>query len=63
VIPQIAPSEFDSLVSKGIITEGMIPKLHNAFEAIEAGVKKVVITSPDSLDGGTAIVKDPVTED
>jgi acetylglutamate kinase len=63
VIPQITHSEFDPLVSKGIITEGMIPKLQNAFDAIAAGVRKVVITSPDALDGGTAIVTDPETED
>jgi acetylglutamate kinase len=63
VIPQITRSEFDPLVSKGIITEGMIPKLQNAFDAIAAGVRKVVITSPDALDGGTAIVTDPETED
>jgi acetylglutamate kinase len=41
----------------------MIPKLQNAFDAIAAGVRKVVITSPDALDGGTAIVTDPETED
>ena len=41
----------------------MIPKLQNAFDAINAGVSKVVITSASDLAGGTAILADPETDD
>ena len=51
------------MVSDGSISEGMIPKLQNAFEAINAGVSKVVITSAGNLEGGTTILADPETDD
>ena len=58
VIPEINRSLFDEYVAKGIITEGMIPKLENSFEAISSGVSKVIITKADELgnDSGTVIV-------
>ncbi len=57
VIPQIDKSSFERLVSDGIVQGGMIPKLENAFSAISAGVKEVVITRADTLSaGGTRIV-------
>ena len=40
----------------GIITGGMLPKLDNAFDAIDSGVKRVVITRADKLDAGSVIV-------
>ena len=49
VIPEISHSQFLEYVEKGIIKEGMIPKLENSFEAIQAGVKQVVITKADQL--------------
>lgn len=41
----------------GTITEGMIPKLKNGFDALQNGVKKVIIKSADALDkeGGTIL--------
>ena len=33
----------------GVITDGMIPKLDNAFSTISHGVKEVVITHADCL--------------
>lgn len=63
LIRTISKSGFESLVADGTITEGMIPKLQNAFEAINSGVSKVVITSPADLSGGTTIMMDPETED
>ncbi len=58
VIPELTPSLFDKYVQSGIIQGGMIPKLENAFEALHAGVKKVVITRADLIDknGGTKII-------
>ena len=59
VISSITPSLFEKYVANGIISGGMIPKLENSFEAINAGVKQVVITRADLIhtDGGTKITK------
>lgn len=59
VIPEITPALFEKYVADGIISGGMIPKLENSFEAINAGVKQVVITRADliHISGGTKIVK------
>ncbi|KUG07924.1 acetylglutamate kinase [Solirubrum puertoriconensis] len=43
VIPQIVPAQYQQLKADGVIAAGMIPKLDNAFAALEAGVEKVVI--------------------
>ena len=58
VISEITPDLFEKYVADGIINGGMIPKLENAFEAINAGVKQVVITRSDLIhtDGGTKIL-------
>ena len=50
VISEIQSSEFDSLKEQGIIAGGMLPKLHNAFEAINKGVKEVYIGQADELE-------------
>lgn len=55
LIPTITKADFASLVEDGTISEGMIPKLQNAFDAIESGVTRVVITSVKDLEGGTTI--------
>ncbi len=63
VIPTITSSDFAPMVADGTISEGMIPKLQNAFEAINSGVSRVVITSASALDSGTTIMADPETDD
>ena len=57
LIPHINDSEFKRYVEEGIIQGGMIPKLENSFEAIHAGVSKVIITLATAIDGvsGTVI--------
>lgn len=55
LIPAVTKVDFASLVKDGTISEGMIPKLQNAFDAIESGVTRVVITSVKDLEGGTTI--------
>ncbi|MGL4851130.1 MAG: acetylglutamate kinase [Phocaeicola sp.] len=57
VIEHINPVEFKQLVADGIVQGGMIPKLENAFQAIEAGVSQVIITQATAIqgDGGTRI--------
>lgn len=58
LIKQITPSDYESLKARGIVAAGMIPKLDNAFAAIAAGVKEVIIGNLESLNtgGGTKIV-------
>lgn len=46
-------STFRNLQEEGIIAEGMMPKLHNAFHALEGGVKEVRIGPPGILTGNT----------
>jgi acetylglutamate kinase len=49
VIRKISSGEFDALKEQGIVAGGMLPKLHNAFEAIKNGVKDVYIGKADEL--------------
>lgn len=49
VIPVINKTQFEQYVKDGIVQGGMIPKLENAFQAIDAGVKEVIITRADSI--------------
>ena len=49
VIPEITHNDFVQYVEQGVIQGGMIPKLENAFSAINAGVKQVIITSAEAL--------------
>ena len=57
VIDRITPADFERYKADGTVAGGMIPKLENAFNALAAGVDKVVITCHDALDAGTEIVK------
>ncbi|MBP5742435.1 MAG: acetylglutamate kinase [Paludibacteraceae bacterium] len=56
VIEQITKSDFEKYVADGTIQGGMIPKLENAFAAIDAGVKQVVITRADQLGKNTGTI-------
>lgn len=56
VIPTINEKQFQRLTDEGIIAGGMIPKLENAFEAIHQGVRQVVITHADNIDGSKGTV-------
>lgn len=48
VISVINPENYASLKAGGQVNEGMIPKLDNAFEALQKGVSRVIIG--DALD-------------
>lgn len=52
VIPEIDRIAFADYVQKGIIQGGMIPKLENSFNAIDAGVKQVIITQASEIHKG-----------
>jgi len=49
LVPQIRMEEFEGLKAEGVVSGGMIPKLHNAFEAIRNGVNDVYIGKADEL--------------
>lgn len=53
VIPEIDRVSFQKYVDEGIIQDGMIPKLENAFQAIDAGVKQVIITQASEIHKNT----------
>ena len=59
VIPLINKNDFIQYTNDGIIQGGMIPKLDNAFNSIEKGVKEVIITQATDLQNkyGTKIVR------
>ncbi len=58
VIPTITRADYERYVADGTISGGMMPKVENALEAVESGVKRVIITLATKIDGksGTAIV-------
>ena len=55
LIPRITPESYIQLKADGIVSGGMIPKIDNAFAAIEHGVQSVRITHASNLQGGTVI--------
>ena len=56
VIPLITRASCSELVASGVVAGGMVPKLDNAFSALDAGVSAVRITCTSDLDGGTTVV-------
>ena len=57
VIPVITRTLFDKYKADGTISDGMLPKIENALNAVDAGVSKVIITLATAIDGkhGTII--------
>ena len=49
VIPEMDRKRFEELKAEGRVADGMIPKLTNAFKAIDKGVGKVVIKHARNL--------------
>lgn len=56
VIARITPADYSRLKADGSIQGGMIPKLDNSFAAVEAGVKRVVITRVGDVGANTGTV-------
>lgn len=58
VIPEITAESFLELKERGIVAQGMIPKLQNALKSIEEGVTAVRICKAEALlgDGGTVVM-------
>jgi acetylglutamate kinase len=57
VIPVITRPDFEQYKADGTISGGMLPKIENALDAVEAGVSQVIITLATAIDGqhGTII--------
>jgi acetylglutamate kinase len=56
-IPQLHYEQYVRLREQGVVSAGMIPKLDNAFSALQKGVKKVMIGSDlEMIENGTSIV-------
>lgn len=55
LIARITPETYTQLKADGIISGGMIPKIDNAFTALDRGVKSVRITHSNQIQGGTII--------
>ena len=49
VVESLNKNKYNQMKELGQIAEGMLPKLKNCFEALETGVNRVVIGSPDLL--------------
>ncbi len=45
VIPRLAADEVEPAIAGGVITGGMVPKVHSAAAAVRAGVGSVLITN------------------
>ncbi|MDQ3683231.1 MAG: acetylglutamate kinase, partial [Bacteroidota bacterium] len=64
VLKLLTNKEYKEFKEKQIIFAGMIPKLDNAFTALETGVKKVIIGKAESLidlingSSGTTIINE-----
>lgn len=49
VIPHITPTSYKTLKNKNIITDGMLPKMHNCLWALENGVTRVHIGNTNMI--------------
>jgi len=50
VVKHINTAKYKELLSQGIIADGMLPKLHNCFHALENDVEKVCLGDDSMLD-------------
>ena len=60
VIDLLETRTYQDLLNKKIISEGMLPKLHNCFYALEHAVSEVYLGGPNLLQKGalhTKIIK------
>jgi acetylglutamate kinase len=52
-ISNLSPAQAEALISEGTISDGMIPKVRTALEALESGVKRVRITNLEGVNAGS----------
>ena len=56
VIPSITRADFIRYKADGTISGGMLPKIENALNAIDAGVSRVIITLATAIDGESGTI-------
>lgn len=56
IVPLITRSNYEKLKEEGVVSGGMIPKLDNAFQAIESGVTEVTIKHARNLGNGKGTI-------
>lgn len=56
IAPALSVAEAESLIARGVITGGMIPKVQAALAAVAHGVRQAVITDLPGLNAGTGTV-------
>lgn len=57
VIKEIDAVKYRQLLKDQVISEGMLPKLHNCFEALEHGVNKIFLGDGDVFKTGSTCTK------
>lgn len=62
LLPQLTAAEVNQLIADQVITDGMIPKVQSATQAVEGGVAAVRITNLAGLKAGTGTTILPTTE-
>lgn len=55
VITAINSEKYEQLVAAGIIADGMLPKMHNCFNALQKGVSKVKIGDASLVKNSTKL--------
>ncbi len=53
VIPHITSADYTELKASGVIADGMVPKLENAFRALRQGATRVLILNAAAISQGT----------
>lgn len=62
IVPLMTHQDIDDGIAQGAITDGMIPKVRSALNALQAGVASVRITNLEGLaHGGTRIIEHSTT--
>jgi acetylglutamate kinase len=54
IVKILTSIEADKLVAEGVIQKGMMPKIHNGFDAIQNGVEDVIISNFEALTNSNA---------
>ncbi|MCM4160230.1 acetylglutamate kinase [Antarcticibacterium flavum] len=57
VIEEMDRKKYEELLEKKVITEGILPKLHNCFQALEQGVSKIFLGDFQLLQPGVKHTK------
>jgi acetylglutamate kinase len=56
LLPKLTIEQAEQLITDEVITDGMIPKVRSAIEAVQGGVAAVRITNLDGLKNGTGTI-------